>query len=220
MEIKNKVLKVEPVEWRKFKFLQSARFKHIPPELETKLRESMIGNNFVQSFKVWKGKDGLYCLDGYHRCLILKQLAERGYSVPDKLPGEFIQCRSKAEAAKLILVYSSAYAMVNKGELHSLIGEHALDVDSLSEEINLQFSSMLGRSDEIEDELSEPEYPITAKFSERYDYVLVFCKNDIDFTNLCQLLGLETQKSYKNQAVGISRVLTYDQFMRAWKSRS
>lgn len=120
-----------------------------------------------------------------------------------------------------MLIYSSSYAQVNKGELHTFIGDYNLDVDSLSEEINLQFSSQMTSGDNEEGgEESVPEYPIVPKFSEKYDYVLIFCKNDIDFTNLCQLLSLETEKSYKNQAVGISRVLTYDQFMNQWKSRS
>lgn len=218
MEIKNRVLKVEPVEWRQFKFIQTVKFKHFPPDLEARLRESMISNHFLETFKVWEHKGEIYCLDGYHRCLILRQLEERGYAILDKLPAEFIDCKSKREAAKLVLIYSSAYATVNKGELHSLIAEYNLDVDSLSEEINLQFSSMMtGGEEGTDEERVEPEYPIVPKFSEKYDYVLVFCKNDIDFTNLCQLLSLETEKSYKNQAVGISRVITFDQFMNSWK---
>jgi hypothetical protein len=221
MEIKNKVLKVELVDWKTFKFMQSAKFKHFPADLESRLRESMINNHFVQPFVVWEHKGEVYCLDGYHRCLILRQLEERGYAIPEKLPCEFIECNGMAEAAKLVLIYSSSYALVNKGELHSFITEHSLDVDGLSEELNLQFSSMMNKQNEEDDtESEEPRYPIVPKFSERYDYVLVFTKNDIDFTHLCQLLGLETQKSYKNEAVGISRVLTYDQFMHAWKSKS
>ena len=208
------------MEWRQFKFIQSAKFKHFPPDLEARLRESMVNNNFVETFKVWEHKGEIYCLDGYHRCLILRQLEERGYKVPEKLPCEFVECKNKAEAAKLVLIFSSAYATVNKSELRLFINEHKLAVDALSDEINLQFSSMMKAGGEEEGaEQSEPQYPIVPKFSEKYDYVLVFCKNDIDFTNLCQILQLETQKSYKNEAVGISRVLTYDQFMTAWKSR-
>jgi hypothetical protein len=220
MEIKNRVVKTEPAEWRAFKFIQTSKFKHFPPDLESRLRESMVNNHFLETFKVWEHKGELYCLDGYHRCLILRQLEERGYSVPDKLPCEFIDCKTKAEAAKLVLIYSSAYATVNKSELHLLIDEHKLNLDALSEEINLQFSSIMSRSEEDEEaEAGPPEYPIVPKFSEKYDYVLVFCKNDIDFNNLCQILRLETTKSYKNEAVGISRVLTYDQFMSVWKSK-
>lgn len=220
MEIQNRIVKVLPVEWRKFRFMQTPKFKHFPAELETRLRESMVNNHFLQTFKVWEHKGELYCLDGFHRCLVLRQLEERGYTIPDKLPGEFIDCKNKSEAAKLVLVYSSTYATVNKSELHEFIIENKLNVDALSDEINLQFSSMMNRAfDDDDEEKIEPEYPIVPKFSEKYDYVVVFCKNDIDFTNLVQLLKLETTKSYKNEAVGISRVITYDQFMSAWKSR-
>jgi len=222
VEIRSKILKIEEVEWRKFKFLQTDKLKHFPVEYESKLRESMIANHFVMSFKVWAHKDDLYCLDGFHRCRILRQLEERGYKVPEKLPGEFIECKNKAEAAKLVLIFSSFYTEVSKPDLSAFILEHGLNVDQLSEELNLQFSRGLGidGDEEGSDSRSNPEYPIVPKFSEAYDYVLIFSKNAVDFANLCQVLCLETEKSYKNTAVGVSRVLTYDEFMERWRSRA
>ena len=221
MEIRSKILKIEEVEWRKFKFLQTDKLKHFPPELESRLRESMIGNHFVMSFKVWESKGELFCLDGFHRCKILRQLEERGYKVPEKLPGEFIECKNRAEAAKLVLVFSSSYTEISKPDLNAFILEHGLKLDQLSEELNLQFSRTLGPEGDEEgsDSRGNPEFPIVPRFSERYDYLLVFCKNEVDFANLSQLLKLETQKSYKNTAVGISRVLGYDRFMQLWRNR-
>jgi hypothetical protein len=82
-------------------------------------------------------------------------------------------------------------------------------------------SRALGREDDEEaaDTQCAPEYPIVPKFSEQYDYVVIFSRNSVDFANLCQLLRLETARSYKNTAVGISRVLTYDQFTERWKTK-
>jgi len=219
MQIRNKILKVEPSRWREFQFLQTDRLKRFPPELEAKLRESLIANDFVTSFKVWEQKGVIYCLDGYHRCRMLKALEERGYSVPDELPAEFIECKNKSEAAKLVLVYSSHYTEVSKSDLNAFITEHGLSIDRLSDEINILFSRGLGGTDgEDEEELrGECEYPIAPKFSENYDYVIIFCKNSVDFANLNQALKLETEKSYKNTAVGVSRVIDYDTFMRLWK---
>jgi hypothetical protein len=221
MNIKNKILKTEPAAWRSFKFIQTDKLKRFPPELEARLRESIIANDFVMSFKVWAHKRELYCLDGFHRCLILKQLEERGYKVPELLPAEFIECKNKREAAKLVLIYSSHYAEISKADLNAFILEHGLSLDQLSDELNLLFTKGSGIQGNEDEELpeGEPDYPIEAKFSEEYDYVLIFSKNSVDFANLVQTLKLETKKSYKNTAVGVSRVLSYDQFMQLWRSR-
>jgi hypothetical protein len=94
-------------------------------------------------------------------------------------------------------------------------------VDQLSEEINLQFSKAFAGEDGEEGTTArdEAEYPIVPRFSEEYDYAIIFSKNSVDFAHLAQLLGLETKRSYKNTAVGISRVLTYEEFMERWRSK-
>jgi hypothetical protein len=219
MNIRSKILRTGLVHWKKFKFLQTDRLKRFPPELEARLRESMVANNFVMSFRVWESKGELYCLDGFHRCLILRQLEERGYKVPDELPAEFIECKSKREAAKLVLVYSSHYAEISKTDLNAFILEHGLNVDQLSEELNLLFTKASGVQGDEDEDRPEAEYPIEARFSEEYDYVLIFSKNSVDFAHLAQMLRLETKRSYKNTAVGVSRVLTYEEFMERWRSK-
>lgn len=221
MQIRNKILKVEPLNWRAFKFIQTDRFKHFPEELATRLRESMVRNNFIETFKVWQDKKDIYCLDGFHRCMILRELEGQGYEIPEKLPCEFIECKDKSEAAKLVLVYSSSYATINKDVLQEFVENFDLNIDALGDELNLQF----GLTHDLEDEdspagESQAEYPIVPKFSERYDYVVIFCKNEIDFTNLCEQMKLRQEKNYKNSNVGMGRVITYEKFMERWNSRS
>lgn len=218
MEIRDRVLKVEPVDWKKMKFLQTETFKTFSDELRQRLRQSMVNNHFVETFKVWQDGKDLYCLDGYHRCLVLKEIEASGYTVPAKFKAEYIDCKNKEEAGRLVLVYSSAYAEVNRAGLAHFALAHSLDLDALSDEVNLQFS---GIGDELIDldEPSKAEYPITARFSEKYDYVLVFCKNDIDFNNLSEVLKLKHEKSYKSTQVGTGRVLTYERFIALWNNR-
>lgn len=60
----------------------------------------------------------------------------------------------------------------------------------------------------------EPRYPIVPKFDERYDSVMVFCKNEIDFLWLKEILGIVRKKSYKNEAVGECRVIDCEQFRK------
>lgn len=65
----------------------------------------------------------------------------------------------------------------------------------------------------------DPDYPITAKFSEKYDYVIIFAKNEIDNINLQEILQCRKEKGYKSKTVGISRVITYERFIELWQSR-
>lgn len=54
----------------------------------------------------------------------------------------------------------------------------------------------------------EPTYPLVAKLSEHYDYVVIFAENDPDWLWLQTKFGLRHEKSYKSQEVYFSHVLT------------
>ena len=89
-QIKDRVIKSELVKWKTFEFIQSEKFKHLSREAHDKLKNSIIDNNFVQTFKVWEHKGKLFCLDGFHRCSMFNELIEEGYSVPERFRAEFI----------------------------------------------------------------------------------------------------------------------------------
>lgn len=137
MDITNRILKQGLEDWKKFKFLQSDKLKEFPLKNRIKLKNSILQNNFVQSFKIWEHENVLYCLDGYHRILILKELEEEGKKIPKLLPVDYLQCSSKQEAAKLTLIYSSSYANITEPGLNQFLAEHDLLLDQLNETINL-----------------------------------------------------------------------------------
>jgi hypothetical protein len=91
MDIKNKIIKSEPAEWKKFKFLQTDKFKQFPEEDKQKLRKSIIENNFIEAFKIWEDKKTIYCLDGFHRILIFEELEAEGIKIPEKLQSDWFQ---------------------------------------------------------------------------------------------------------------------------------
>jgi hypothetical protein len=64
-----------------------------------------------------------------------------------------------------------------------------------------------------------PEFPIVAEFSEKYDAVVIVCRNAIDFNFLQEVLGLEKAQSYKAKEVGATRVIDAKAFCEKWKSR-
>jgi hypothetical protein len=71
----------------------------------------------------------------------------------------------------------------------------------------------------LETQTEDPVYPVVAKFSEKYDAIIITIDNEVDYTHIKELLGLETMASYKSSAVGMSHVITAKQFCEKWESR-
>jgi hypothetical protein len=70
-----------------------------------------------------------------------------------------------------------------------------------------------------EDEKPEPLYPITQKFSEKYDAILIISDNEIDTNYLQEILSLGQEKDYKSSNVGKTSVIKAIDFLEAWRSR-
>lgn len=66
---------------------------------------------------------------------------------------------------------------------------------------------------------SNAEYPLTPMPGEKYDYVVIFCKTDVDTNALHQLLNIQRVQSYKSKVIGMGRVITFQQFMEQWNKR-
>lgn len=59
--------------------------------------------------------------------------------------------------------------------------------------------------------------PIVQQFNERYDSILIFCDNELDFNWLRNVLKLEKMKDYKTGNVGLTHVLSVRQFQEIWE---
>lgn len=66
---------------------------------------------------------------------------------------------------------------------------------------------------------SNAEMPIVAKFSEKYDALVIVCKNEIDLTFLQTALNIQGTQSYKNSHTGKGMVIDVEQFRKAWESK-
>ena len=56
--------------------------------------------------------------------------------------------------------------------------------------------------------VAEPVYDMTPRLYEKYDYVLLFFKNEMDFLNVTQMLGLKKMRDrMKPQKVGLFRAI-------------
>ncbi len=135
MNITNKIIKSDLIEWRSLEWLQG-KFKTIPDNSLKKLKQSLINNSFVQPFNVWEnGK--IWILDGHHRKLAMEQLELEGYTIPDKLPANFVECKDKKEASKMVLLYSSIYAKADEQSLEEFLAENLMSYEDIKKEIDI-----------------------------------------------------------------------------------
>jgi hypothetical protein len=56
--------------------------------------------------------------------------------------------------------------------------------------------------------VEEPTYPLVPRLNEHYDYVMIFCENETDWTWLQTRFALRQEASYKSSAVARSHVVT------------
>jgi hypothetical protein len=135
----SRVLSTASVNWKDLQFIQQDDFKELPEDARKRLKASILANEFTQPFYVWQEQEtGVqYCLDGKHRTLILRELIQEGYDIPDILPATFIDCKDKTDAARLVLVYSSMYAKVTQDGLIDFLSLYGLNYEEMMLTIDL-----------------------------------------------------------------------------------
>lgn len=128
-KLQSRVIETKLVRWEEFEFIQQDDFKELPEAAKSKLKQSILSNEFTQPFYVWQDTETQvnYCLDGKHRTMILEELSAEGHDIPEELPATFIDCKDKQEAAKLVLVYSSLYAKITETGMSSFLDLYDLD---------------------------------------------------------------------------------------------
>lgn len=60
------------------------------------------------------------------------------------------------------------------------------------------------------------ELPVVAKFSEKYDAIVIVCSNEIDFNHLSEKLNLDKAKCYKSSKIGMTNVIDAKQVIAAF----
>ena len=158
--IQNKIIKTELIKWKDLKFLQPDKLKHLSKESYNKLKNSLLNNNFCQTFNVWQNKNTVYLLDGHHRIKLLKDL-EKEVEVPECFPANFIDCKDRKEAVKLLLVYSSIYAKLEEESLYDFLKLEEINFKDLEDEIDLpsfyfkEFDKLLAQDGKSDEELND-----------------------------------------------------------------
>jgi hypothetical protein len=136
-QIKNRILRTGQVPWRTIEWFQPPGLKQITKEKFAKLKASIVENDFLQPFNVWDEDGKIWILDGHHRKRAMEALEQEGYTIPETLPANFIDCRTRREAAKLVIVYSAIYADITKQGLADFITTEGLDLEDLKMTVDL-----------------------------------------------------------------------------------
>ncbi len=138
-DITSRIIKTEQINWRELQFIQADNFKEFPAEEKHRLKASIIGNNFVEPFKIWEDETTSirWCLDGKHRTLLLEELIKEGVNVPYLLPATFISCENKKEASKLVLIYSSIYAKITQEGMNDFLKMNDINLEEMKGQMNL-----------------------------------------------------------------------------------
>ena len=217
--IKDKIIKSEHVDWKKFEFIQSKNFKELTKPAYEKLKQSIIKNNFVESFKVWQNGKKMYCLDGYHRCLILKELEADGWDVPLKFRADFIDCKDKKEAAKLVTIYSSIYADVKRDGLDELLKVEGLDPIELDAMVNIPGLSLTG--DGFYSDEESIIFEKSVQLEPPKEYILIMAEpNSEEWDDLKNVLKLKMvrrggyRKGSPFDQHGLERVIMWEELKR------
>lgn len=135
--IKSRIIETRLVNWRNFVFIQDDDFKDQSVFELSKLKTSLIENEFIEPFYAWEHDDKIYCLDGKHRCLGLESLALDGKNVPDLLPATFLDLENIEQAAKIVLLFNSQYARISKDGFQGFLDHYHINLDDILEQINL-----------------------------------------------------------------------------------
>lgn len=155
-EIKSKISAHRLVKWRDLEWLQSNNLKDVSPEDMEKITNSLLTNNFIQPFNIWKDKSGKeWILDGRTRKLAMLKLEETGVIIPDKLPANYIECKTRKDAAKLVLVYSSNYAKISSYGLKEYLELNDLllrDIEKETSFSELDLDLLFGEEKEDQEE--------------------------------------------------------------------
>lgn len=212
MPITDKILKTKKVKWKNFVFIQQENFKDMSEDAYLKLKTSIMKNGFVEVFKVWENKNKIYCLDGFHRCKVFAELEKEGVEVPLEFTANFIDCKNKKDASKLVLIYSSIYAKVTEEGLYEFQHLQGLDFAKLIDEIEIPNIDMTYfKEGYLEDGLPEdiPDVDISGEVEGEKEYLVIYFNNPEkykEFKKALEIPGLNRQFEWEKLRTNFGKV--------------
>jgi L-fucose mutarotase/ribose pyranase (RbsD/FucU family) len=94
-----------------------------------------------------------------------------------------------------------------------------LDVDAIGADVLDEQEQISEFENDFKKINSTPEFPIVAKFNEKYSAVVIIATNTTDLTFIQTVLDLNKEASYKSDRVGQTHVITADKFQKLWEKK-
>ncbi len=216
--LKLRILRQGKVRWRDCRWFQPEGLRKRSHKDIEDLADSLLANGLYSVWYVWRDAAGTdWILDAHGRDAALRRLVARRVPVPEELDAVWIDAPDREAAKRAFVFLQERYGGYNENVFLDFVSDLDLDLDALRiPELDLKIDASLDDSPG-DDEL--PEYPIVAKYSEAYNAAVIFCRNEIDWNQLCELLGLEKARSYKCKGVGLTQVIDFADFAARWQSR-
>jgi hypothetical protein len=203
-------LKANPRNWRVHPETQRAAWRAVLGEL-----------GFADAVLAYEHpEDGLVLIDGHMRV----SEAEPGDMIP-----VLVLDLSETEAEKLLAILDAlgAGAVPDTVKYAELLRDIETASGDLTKFLDEQFAELqvsLGRRDngDAATPADEPaEYPIVPVFDEKYSYVLIVTKSQLEWNRLREIMKLEPRVcSYKRRSeLGEGRIILFPQFEQMWNSQ-
>ena len=127
-QIRDRILKLEQIEWRGLRDLQPPDLKHVANS--DHIRQSILKNGFAFPFAVWQDPAGdIYAIDGHTRKDVLQDMD----NVPDTLPAFFITADDREDAIRILLeVYNQRHNEINPVVLTEWLQVEAIAVETVN----------------------------------------------------------------------------------------
>lgn len=142
----------------------------------------------------------------------------RQEETPDAVVPVLVTDLTDEEADKLIATYDPLgnMAQTDTAKLAALLAAAA----PADEEFAAHLERLAANSWADVGDVKEPDsrYPIVPRFSEAYNYVLIFCTTEIDFLNLQEMLELgRAACRFNPKRIGLGRVVKFADFKALWE---
>ena len=149
-------------------------------------------------------------LSGNQRCEVLASQGLGDYVVDVRTAVR----KLTEEELREVMMIENSHAGEFDMELLKAEFDQYVDLDSFGLSLDELADELSGASSELADQ--EAELPVVAKFSEKYDSVVIICRNEIDMNHLAEKLGLDRAQCYKSSKVGTTHVVEAKQVIEAF----
>jgi len=188
-QIRDRILKLEQIEWRTLRDLQPPDLKHVANR--DYIRQSILKNGFAFPFAVWQDPAGeIYAIDGHTRKDVLQDMD----NVPETLPAFFVDADNREDAIRILLeVYNQRHNEINPDVLTEWLEVEAIAVETVNvgslHSAEVKETKTEVTEDEYDDTL--PEHPETV-LGDLYEIGphRLLCGDSTDSDQVARLLGI------------------------------